>query len=59
VNRLGSPVALRGVALAGGPMILAQGEQRRLFNGRRRLGAAKRHQRFEMRIKDRLSRRFP
>jgi hypothetical protein len=33
-------VALGGVALAGGPVILAQGEQCRLPRGRRRLGAA-------------------
>ena len=37
-------IALRGVALAGGPVIFAQGEQRRLLRGRRRLGAARRHQ---------------
>jgi hypothetical protein len=33
-----------GVALASGPVIFAQGEQRWLWRGRRRLGAAKRHQ---------------
>ena len=37
-------VALRGVALAGGPVILAQGEQSRLLLDGLRLGAAKRHQ---------------
>ena len=37
-------VALGGVALAGGPVILAQGEQRRLLLDGRCLGAAQRHQ---------------
>jgi hypothetical protein len=37
-------VALGGVALAGGPVILAQGEQRGLHSGGHRLGAAQRHQ---------------
>jgi hypothetical protein len=37
-------VALRSVALAGGPMIFAQGEQRRLYSGGCRLSEAKRDQ---------------
>jgi hypothetical protein len=37
-------VALGGVALAGGPVIFAQSEQRWLLRGGYRLGAAKRHQ---------------
>ena len=37
-------ITLRGIALAGGAVIFAQGEQRRLYSGRHRLGAAKRHQ---------------
>jgi hypothetical protein len=37
-------ITLRGVALAGGPAIFAQGEQRRLYSGGYRLGTAKRHQ---------------
>jgi hypothetical protein len=37
-------IPLGGVALAGGAVIFAQGEQRRLLRGRRGLGAAQRHQ---------------